>query len=531
MDRIAGWVILQWGWRRYALAFAAGALSALALAPFGVFPILFVTLPVFVWLIDGALPESRGRFAALWPAALAGWFFGFGYFLAGLWWIGSAFLVEADTFAWMLPFAIAGLPAYLALYFALGAALARAVWSRGPWRILTFAAALTLAEIGRGILFTGFPWNGMGDGPATNATLLQTVSLTGIDGLSFLTFFIFAAPAALGGDGRRRWTPPALAVALLVAMAGFGLYRLQQPVFDRPESFVVRIVQPDIDQRDKWKPELKGEVLSTYLSLSDQATGPDHASAADIDLIVWPESSLPFLLDREPSARAAIAAMLPVGTELAAGLQRIVQDQQASDGIDVFNTIQILDDDGRLLANYDKVHLVPFGEYLPFQPLLEALGLRQLTRVVGGFSSGTQRPLLQTGRMPPALPLICYEIVFSQEVAAGAAGADWLLNVTNDAWFGATSGPYQHLEQARLRAVELGLPVIRAANTGISAVIDPYGRVLQRIGLGDRGVLDADLPAALAETPFFRFAQYWRFGLPGAAILILAVAAIRRRYR
>ncbi|MGE0232717.1 MAG: apolipoprotein N-acyltransferase [Flavobacteriaceae bacterium] len=526
---MAGWVVLQWGWRRCAIAFAAGAVSALALAPLGAFPVLVVTLPVLVWLIDGALPEGGGRFAGIGSAAIAGWFFGFGYFLAGLWWIGSAFLVEAETFAWMLPFAIAGLPAFLALYVAIGAGLARAVWCRGPWRVAIFAAALSLAEIARGIFFTGFPWNGFGDGPAANAALLQTVSLTGIDGFSFLTLFIFAAPAALGGEGRRRWAPPVLAATLLVAMAGFGLYRLQIPVEERAAPFTVRIVQPDIDQRDKWKPELKGDVLSTYLSLSDQATGPEHASAADVDLIVWPESSLPLLLDREPSARAAIAAMLPLGTGLAAGMQRVAENADAPDGIDVFNSIQLLDDDAGLLANYDKVHLVPFGEYLPFQRALEKLGLRQLTRVIGGFSAGGSRALLKSGRMPPALPLICYEIIFSQAVAAGARGADWILNVTNDAWFGRTSGPYQHLLQARLRAVETGLPVVRAANTGISAVFDPYGRMLQHIDLGGRGVIDAALPAALAPPPFLRAASWWRFGLPALLALTLLGAAIARR--
>lgn len=530
MEAIAGWVILQWGWRRALTALAAGALSALAMPPFGVFPVLFATYPVLVWLIDGSLGDRGGRRGAMLSAAVAGWWFGLGFFVAGLWWIGEAFLVEAETFAWMMPFAVLGLPAFLALFYALAATLARLFWVSGPSRLLVFTAAFTLAEAARGILFTGFPWNLPGHALAGSSALMQTASLVGDGGLTALALAIFASPAALApAGGRRRILWPAAALLLLAAMAGFGVDRLRAPLAEASPPFRIRIVQPSIDQREKWRPENRNEVFSTYLSLSDTASGPQSMSASDTDMIVWPESALPFLLQTDSNAQAAIAAMLPIGTRLATGLQRV--EPRAGGGRDVYNSIVVIDDDGLAESVHDKVHLVPFGEFLPFQKTLEGIGLRQLTRIVGGFTAADGRTLVGAGTssVPPALPLICYEIAFSADVARDAAGAAWILNVTNDAWFGRSTGPYQHFLQARLRAVELGIPVVRAANTGISAFIGPRGRVLAALELGERGIADRELPAALPAT-FYR--EHWRtirWGVPFATVLLGFLAFLVRK--
>jgi apolipoprotein N-acyltransferase len=518
-------IILSWGWKRATIALVAGALSSLAMAPFNAWPVLFVTFPVAVWLIDGS---AAGRLRGVPAAALAGWWFGLGYFVPGLYWIGYAFLVDASTFAWLMPFAVLGLPAYLALFTAFGFALARLIWTRDASRVLALAASLTIGEWLRGHVLTGFPWNAFGYALTEPLALAQTASLIGLWGLTFLSVAIFASPAVLidgRSRGRKPWIAPVVAVLLLVAMGIFGAVRLSLNPTATVANVKLRIMQPNLQQDVRFNYSAKAEVMQKYLTLSDRASGPQSTGVRDASILIWPESAFPFFLTREADAMAQIADLLPKGTVLITGSVRAPDLPPGVRITRAYNSIYVIDHDGSVLSVYDKLHLVPFGEYLPFQDLMEKLGFEQLTKVQGGFIPGTRRRTLAIPNAPRALPLICYEAVFPGDVAPGDDRPGWIVNLTNDGWFGISTGPYQHLQQARLRAIEEGLPVVRAANTGISAVVDPLGRMVARLGLGVEGVLDSSLPSAIPPTIYARSGD-----IPAAIIVAAAlILAIRRR--
>jgi apolipoprotein N-acyltransferase len=517
-------IILAWGWKRAAIALAAGALAALSMAPFNAWPALFVAFPVVVWLIDGA---AAGKWRGAPAAAMSGFWFGLGYFVPGLYWTGNAFLVDAPTFAWLMPFAVLGLPAYLALFMATGFALARLIWTRDATRVLSLAIGLTISEWLRGHLLTGFPWNAFGYALSEPLALAQTAALIGLWGMTLLSVAIFASPAVLidgSSRGRKPWIAPALALLLLAAMAIYGVVRLSlQPT--AMTAVKLRIMQPNLQQDVKFNYAAKAEVMQRYLALSDRASGPQSTGVRDAQILIWPESAFPFFLTREADAMAQIAELLPRGTVLMTGSVRAPDGSPGARVTRAYNSIYLIDHDGSVLSVYDKLHLVPFGEYLPFQDWMEKLGFVQLTKVQGGFIPGARRRALEIPQAPPALPLICYETIFPGAVAARGDRPGWIVNLTNDGWFGNSTGPYQHLQQARLRAVEQGLPVVRAANTGISAVIDPSGRIVARLGLGIEGVLDAGLPAALPPTVYARLGDIPAGVLAAAALLLV----VRRR--
>jgi apolipoprotein N-acyltransferase len=525
--RIAHAIGLSWGWRRALIAFAAGTLSVLALPPFDFWPVLFLTFPVLVWLVDGA---AAGRLGGVPGAALAGWWFGFGYFLAGLYWIGHAFLVDAQIFGWLLPFAVTLLPAGLALFTAFGLGLARLLWTRGPVRIIALAVALTVAEWLRGHVLTGFPWNTYGYALTAALPLAQGAALFGIWGLTFLAVGIFASPATLADertDTRRPWLPLSVAVLVLAALAIFGTIRLTRTPTQFVDGVRLRIMQPNLQQDQKFNYGAKQQVMSKYLSLSDRSTGPQSTGVRDATHLIWPESAFPFLLTREPDALAQIAELLPQGTVLITGAVRAPELVPDANITRVYNSVYVIDHDGSVLSVYDKVHLVPFGEYLPFQDFLESLGLMQLTKVQGGFIAGDRRRSMEVPRAPRFMPLVCYEIVFPGEAVPRGDRPHWMLNLTNDGWFGLSSGPYQHLQQSRVRAIEEGLPLVRAANTGISAVVDPVGRVIKSLPLGTEGVLDAALPTRIEPTIYSRSGD----GIAGIIVGAGFVVAMRRRMR
>jgi apolipoprotein N-acyltransferase len=516
-------IILAWGWKRAAIALVAGALSALAMAPFNAWPVLFVTFPVAVWLIDGA---AAGRWRGVPAAAMSGFWFGLGYFVPGLYWIGYAFLVDAPTFAWLMPFAVLGLPAYLALFSAFGFALARLLWTRDASRLLALAISLTIGEWLRGHVLTGFPWNAFGYALSEPLALAQTASLIGLWGMTFLCVAIFASPAVLidgSSRGRKPWIAPVIALLLLGAMGIFGAVRLTLlPTI--MTKVKLRIMQPNLQQDVRFNYSAKADVMQKYLTLSDRASGPQSTGVRDAQILIWPESAFPFFLTREADAMAQIADLLPKGTVLITGSVRAPDVPPGVRITRAYNSIYIIDHDGSVLSVYDKLHLVPFGEYLPFQDLMEKLGFVQLTKVQGGFIPGTRRRALEIPDAPRALPLICYEAIFPGNVAARDDRPGWIINLTNDGWFGISTGPYQHLQQARMRAIEEGLPVVRAANTGISAVIDPEGRIVARLGLGIEGVLDASLPTAIPPTVYARFGD-----VPAATIVFAALLLVIRR--
>lgn len=519
-SRLAHAVVLSGGWRRRLIAWIAGASGALAMAPVDAFVALVVPLSVALWLIDGcAEAESGGALSgrslarSMLAAADAGWWLGFGYFVAGLWWLGSAFLAEADRFAWALPFGVLGLPAYLALYTASGFALARLLWMPGPLRILVLAASLTAAEWLRGTLLTGFPWNEFGMALGGNLVLGQAASLVGVHGLTLLATAMAAAPAVLADAGGRpaaRVGPPVAAAVLLAALAGYGAVRLAQPVPSDVAGVRLRVMQPNTTIDGDFSYANKDAIVRHYLDLSDRATSPDTPGLSGVTHLVWPESAFPFIVSRDAEALSTIGAALPQGTLLITGAARLERGPQDAAGRPVplyYNAVQVIASGGSIVGSYDKVHLVPFGEFLPLEHWLTALGVTRFVDVPGGFQAGTGRRALTVPGLPPVAAIVCYEAIFSGEVVprearAGPDRPGLLLNVTNDAWFGSTPGPSQHFAQARLRAIEEGLPLVRSASTGISAIVDPYGRVRAALPVGVENVIDGALPGALPP-PFF----------------------------
>jgi apolipoprotein N-acyltransferase len=511
-------VTLAWGWRRILAPFLAGAITTLALAPANLWPVPFLTFPVLVWLVDGS---AGGRLGGTLAAAVVGWWFGFGYFVTGLYWVGNALLVDAKTFGWFLPFAVIGLPAYLALFSALGVGLARLVWAPGGSRVLALAAALTVSEWLRGHLLTGFPWNAFGYALASPLALAQSAALVGLWGVTFVAVAVYASPALIAGAKTRpALLAPVLSAAVVAGLAAFGGARL----LSIPTTFVdgvrLRIMQPNLPQDEKFNYAHKQEVVSRYVELSQTSGG-----VREVTHLIWPESAFPFFLTREADALARIAALLPENGVLITGAVRASEAPREAPITRAYNSIYVIDHAGSVVSVYDKVHLVPFGEYLPFQDALERLGLQQITKLPGGFLAGDRRRPLSVPRAPDALPLICYEAIFPEESAPGGERPGWIVNLTNDGWFGISLGPYQHLQQARLRAIEQGLPLVRAANTGVSAVVDPLGRILDRLPLGTEGVLDARLPQPVSPTPYGRVGD-----LPAAAMVALAfMLALRGR--
>ena len=512
-------IMLASGWRRVLIALVAGAASNLALAPIDVWPILFATFPVLVWLIDGA--AARG-WSGVAQTAATGWWFGFGYFFVGVYWVGHAFLVDAEIFGWLLPFVIVAMPAILAISTAIGVCLARLLWTRGAARILALAIGLTAGEWLRGHAFTGFPWDSLGYALTGPLALAQGAALVGIWGLTFITVAVFASPATLADDrvdSRRPWLPLLLAVGVLAALALFGTLRLSHTATTFVDGVRLRIMQPNLQQDEKFNYAAKAKVMSHYIDLSSRPTELRPGGLGDVTHLIWPESAFPFYLTREADVLAQIAGLLSDRTVLITGADRT--EALPGGGEATFNSIYVINRDGSVAGRYDKVHLVPFGEYLPFQSLLERLGLMQLTKVEGGYSSGARRELLAVPGAPPMVPLLCYEIIFAGEAVPRGERPGWILNLTNDGWFGISTGPYQHLQQARVRAIEEGLPLVRAANSGISAVVDPLGRIVRSLPLGVEGVLDAPLPQAIAPTLYARFGDG-----PAAALMLVALFAV-----
>jgi apolipoprotein N-acyltransferase len=451
-------------------------------------------------------------------AAETGWWWGFGYFLAGLHWIGEAFLVEAEIFAVFMPFAVMLMPAGLALFYGAATAAAATVWKSGAWRVVALALSLSAMEWLRGHVLTGFPWNVLGYALTSPVELMQSAAVLGIYGLTLAAVLIFGLPAILWGEGRagrRRLMWAALAVALLpLLVAGaLGRARLAYAASDTVPGVKIRIVQPSVPQREKWRPENWARFFQDHLDLSGRNPAGTTDRLAGITHVVWPEAAMPFPPLDTPHALAAIGNLLPEGTALIAGATRIEWAAGAPKRPRrFFNSLLVFGKGGLLLSLYDKIHLVPFGEYLPrvLRPLLAMIGMQQLAGRVGFEPGVSPRPVLAIPGLPGVVPLICYEAIFPTAVVQGQAKGPasspdrpaLIVNLTNDGWFGNTTGPRQHLHQARVRAVEEGLPLIRAANNGVSAAFDAYGRPLGQLDLNVRGVIDVPLATAAPPPPY-----------------------------
>ncbi len=484
---IAGRISHLAGWRALLFAFAAGGLSALGFAPLECFPLLLLGYAALVLVLDGAGDGQR----PVRRAFALGWAFYFGQFLIGWHWIVYPFLIYPDANLWQVPFATL-LPAGVALFGGLACAVAMMFWQRGPGRIFVFAIAMAGAEWLRGHIFTGFPWNLSGYGWGASLAMLQSASLMGAYGLSFLTILLGASLAELAS---RRWRTPVLLLALFGLLWGYGVYRLSNTPAGDVSGVMVRLVQPNIPQAEKYVRRL---MLRNWERLWSLSVAPDNGKMPSH--IVWPEAATGFAVARTPTALDRIALLTGRGQTLITGSDRVLRDEG---GITAYNSLYLFSP-GRTQV-YDKFHLVPFGEYVPFAGLLNRIGIQQLT-VGSGFSSGDHPHVLNAPPAPPVTPLICYEVIFPHAVIdPGEPRPGWLVNITDDSWFGPWAGPRQHFLIARVRAIEEGLPIARAANTGISAMIDPLGRVRKALSLNMMGIVDTALPQAIAAPLYARF--------------------------
>lgn len=476
-ERVGG---LQ-GWRRGLAAALLGVMTALAQPPISEPIVLFLALPPLFWLLDG----SRSG----WDGFKIGWLAGAGHFAVALFWIVDPFLVDAPATGWMAPFALFGMAGGLAFFWAVPFFLARARWPAGPRRVLALAALWMLADFARSHVLGGFPWGLVGYA-WIETPVMQVDALVGPHLLGLLTLTAALLPAVAGVRGM------ALAAVLVAAGWGYGSWRLAQPVPVRADPVRVRLVQPDADQKEKWRPGMEQIFFDRHLALT-------AADGVRPDITIWSETAVPFLLGRDNALVAASAEAAAPG-RLILGIRR-VEEGATIEEERWFNSLAILNSDGSAATVYDKYRLVPFGEYIPLAGLIARLGLPGLnTMTLTGFTPGDGPHLLSAPGVPPFLPLICYEAVFPHGLTPPEGRPEWLVQVTNDAWFGTVSGPYQHLAQARTRAIEQGLPLARAANTGISAMIDPYGRIEQSLALGEMGRIDTILPGALPRTPYGR---------------------------
>ncbi len=465
-------------WLRFGLAIVAGLALAMGQAPYN-FPYLALfALPALLWLL---------RKACCWKGGfMVGWGAGLGYFGLTLAWIVEPFLVDAERYGWMAPFALALMAGGIALFWGLGFALAQ----RWP-SALVLAGFWTLAELLRAYIFTGFPWALMAYN-WVETPIIQAASLMGVHGLGFL--LVLSGGLVLSKRGA------ILAVLIMASLTGFGIYRLQTPIEET--GLTVRLIQPNAIQTQKWDPEFIPLFYQRQLTLSAKIGKPD--------IVIWPEAAIAYLPDEQPFVRTQIttAAQAPV-----------ILGARRRDTEGVYNSLFLLNKDSSIAEVYDKYHLVPFGEYMPLQGLARQWGLKGLAEQMGASNAfGTGPKILQSEGVPPFLPLICYEAIFPHAVAGKRP--EWLVQITNDAWFGERAGPYQHLAQARLRAIEQGLPLARAANTGISAMIDPLGRITNSLPLGEDGFLDAPLAKPLPATLLTRTSQW-----PVIALILVLLAA------
>ncbi|MDO9640040.1 MAG: apolipoprotein N-acyltransferase [Pseudotabrizicola sp.] len=479
--------------REAGLDLLAGVAVALGQAPLSAW---YLAFPALVWaLVRMARPASAAG------AAWAGLLVGAGYFGASLNWIVSPFLIDPVVYGWMAPFAVVLMAFGFGLFWAAAAALA----SRFPIRPLALAATLGVVELLRGYILTGFPWALVGhmwhDWP-----VVQTVSLWGATGLTVVTLALAALPLL------HRWWGAGVAAAMVLVGTGFGLWHLNQPE-PAVRAASLRLVQPNAEQHLKWDPDQARMLFQRQLEFTRAAT--------PADLTIWPETAVPYLLEYSPEV-APIITDASGGNRVAIGIQRVEGDRG-------WNSLRVLEGDGQVSATYDKFHLVPFGEYMPMGDLMQDwFGIGAFAAQVGnGYSAGTGPQVIDLGgALGKVLPLICYEAVFPQIARSAPERPDWMLQITNDAWFGTLTGPFQHFEQARLRAIEQGLPLIRVANTGVTAVIDARGRVVQSLPFGTAGYLDVPLvPGALAMTPYARWGD--AFAILGL-IALIGVSFLRR---
>jgi apolipoprotein N-acyltransferase len=494
---------------RALLSFCLGLLVAAAMAPLNLFFLLPVSFTGLIWILGHARTKKQAFFT--------GWWFAWGQFIAGLYWIGVAFTIDANAHAALIPLPVLALPAFLAIFSGLATLATYITSAKGLPRLFLFTAFWVIFEYVRGTIFTGFPWNLAGYTWTDILPILQSTAYIGIYGLTLLTVFVSTLPALIGEATLNRRTgfiSLLCGLSLFAILFGLGQYRLSSSPTEVFENAKLRIVQPNIPQVDKWKSHLRLGHLRKLVELSNTENGftPTH--------LIWPETAVPYYLSTTEKLRKQLAGIVPDDGTLITGAPR--RDPTVNQ---YWNSMHVMDQRGNILATYDKQHLVPYGEYMPIRSFMQATGLTKLIPALDHMSDfatpDTDAPsVINVPGLPPARFLICYEIAFPWEISSDQK-FDWILNVTNDGWFGNTSGPYQHFGKAKTRAVEQGVAVIRAANTGISAALDPYGRITKKIALNTAGITDVFIHKP-TKIPTI-YSKYGEF-VPG--LLVLGFLAI-----
>lgn len=499
------------GWRRVGYATICGAVMSLAMPPFNLFPLLWFCLPVTLWLVQGTTTSLQ--------AFAVGWSTAFGFLACSLYWIAASMLVDIQHFWWAIPLAVAALPAFFALYYGVAVVAAQKIGVRNLGGTLVFALLWFTADWVRGHLFGGFPWNLVGYCWSGVLPMLQITSVIGIYGLTLLTVVAASLPAILAPP-QVPYMPPQMtprtpyrvvgASLMILLMIGiWGAYRLHTTEVTDTPDVRIRLVQPNIDQKSKWLLRERDHDFNTLLELTSR-----HGEIP-VTHVVWPETASTYYLSEDALRRQQIADHIPSSSAVLTGVIRRSLDGEGKTLF--YNSLVAVDGLGRLVAGYDKVHLVPFGEFMPLRAWLPK-AIKALAAGDADFSAGDGAHSVRILGLPPFSPLICYESIFPGQVTDPQDRPTFILNVTNDGWYGQTIGPYQHFAIGRVRAIEEGLPFLRAANTGISGVIDPLGRVLKTQALGTQGVIDTNLPMPLDLTFF------GKMGDMAVAILFLLIS-------
>ncbi|SCA55601.1 Apolipoprotein N-acyltransferase [Candidatus Terasakiella magnetica] len=494
-------------WKRRLFLILLGLCVVAALPPFHIWPLAFVGLSGLFLYLDKTETKKQAFFT--------GWLFGAGFFGGGLYWLTNAFFVHADKHGWLVPIAVPALAAAMGLFIGLTCVLSVILWrehraqSQVYGRLILFALAWTVLEWVRSWIFTGFPWNLMGTIWAFSDEMIQPAAYMGAYGLSLFTVLAAVLPVGFFYVEKRKKMGAAFLVGLIpIVMFTLGYVRLSDAVVETYDGVLLRLVQPNIAQADKWKKDLKIQNFQKLLDLSaarkEGAASPTH--------VIWPETAVTFPLNRDERVRRAVGSVAPTGGAVITGTPRMTQRGETP--FQVWNSLMVVNEVGQVVANYDKSHLVPFGEYIPFRKILP---LQKLTAGGVDFSAGPGPQTIKVGGLPSFSPLICYEIIFPGAVKDEENRPQWLLNVTNDGWYGNSPGPYQHLISARMRSVEEGLPLVRSANTGITVVTDGFGRIRHQIAYGNEGFIDVELPKPLVKAPM---AATWQ-GLVNICLLLV----------
>ncbi len=513
MDQIVQLFTHSRGWKRYILSALMGLLVTFSLPPF--FDIVTMIVGFSGFFIILSYCDNRKT------AFLLGWWFGFGQFVTSLYWISNSLLVDAARFAWLIPFAILLIPAICALFVAAVSLLVHISRLKGFIAVILFALLWVIAEIIRSYIFW-FPWNLIGYSWLVSSYISQFASIVGVYGLSILAVIVATIPATIFLSENRKFTSTIIVSVILLLIFAYGSSIYKEAIHDK-EGTKIRIVQGNIPQQYNLTQEIRLKTLMKYVELSKKWYDKESDVA---DILVWPESAIPFILDGDENLKNAIAEAIPKDSILVSGSFRV-----EGEGGDrkFWNSIHVFDDKGDIIDYYDKYILVPFGEFIPFKSFLPFLD--KITEGAVDFSRGSGAKTLHIDGKPSFSPLICYEGIFSGMVIDDTDIPNIIINITNDAWFGDSIGPYQHMNMVRMRAIEERIPVIRAANTGISVYVDKYGNILKRKELNDEGVIDFTVSAdSFADKRSF-YSQYKNIYLPIVIIFTLILFFIGRSFQ